>query len=222
MKFTASLISGVSEQEVKARLAGLNIDALEVTRLNWAEGACSAQSVFYKLFEKRVFESEENVREALEAFSWCKSVPNAVFGSPSLRDANSEQEMVNAIMFFREYVEMYGNTISIEPLHRSYGTGFVNTYREAISFIELVGEDRVMVNLDLGSACIDDDDFSVERVAHVHLSGRNARALDERDKGYYVKSLKKLERLGYDGYVSLESFNFYDDARLYEEIIACL
>ena len=216
MKIAVSRINGLSEEEINEYI---DVDAFEVTRLHRSDGACSAQSIFFQLYSKPIFESECNVYEALGLMSWCRDIPNVVFGNPSLRNTNSDQEKHNAILFFKEYVKKYNNVIAIEPLHQSYGTNFINTYREAVDFIESIGEDRVMINLDLGSSLIGLDEIGAQYVKHVHVSGQNLSGLDKLDERYYVDAISKLLDLGYDGYISLESLHFYDDIELFKSIV---
>ena len=153
----------------------------------------------------------KNVKGIVEGFQ-------NIFGNPKLRNIYDKHQYENAVKFFNKYTELYDNIIAIEPLHKSYNTNFINNYNEAKDFVSNLGNDRVRINLDLGSCSIEKEKFDIDYINHVHISGPNLNPLPD-NITYYIDSLLYLDSLGYDGYVSLESLNFHDDINKYISII---
>lgn len=217
MKPTVSKICGLSNTEINKYI---DINVFEVVRLNMTGQACSAQSIFYKLFDKPIFENTNNMKEALDALEWCKDIPNVVFGNPKLRNVNSLTEKQNAMDFFNEYTQRYNNIISIEPLHSSYGTNFITSYKEAIEFIDKLNNPRVRINLDIGSCSIAQENISnIDFINHVHISGQHLQKIDEKNLNYYKKVVSFLRESCYNKYVSLETLNFEDDINIFIDIM---
>lgn len=215
MKVAVSKICGLSDSEI---LNNINVDGFEDVRLNRSNNPISAQSIFYQLYNKPIFESTQNVEEALDALEWCKDIPNIVFGNPGLRNISGNKEIQLAKDFFNEYTNRYNNIISIEPLHYTYGTNFINTLDDAVKFISELNNPRVKINLDLGSCSIDKENIhDINLINHVHISGPYLQAIGNID--YYKKAMYTLNELGYNNYISLESLDFYRDIDAFKEII---
>jgi D-psicose/D-tagatose/L-ribulose 3-epimerase len=103
-----------------------------------------------------------------------------------------------------------GVTLGLEPCNR-YETYLINTADQALELAELVGEPNVGVHLDTYHMNIEEDDFAApiervgERLVHVHLS-ESHRGIPGHGTVHWEQVMGTLERIGYAGFVGLESF----------------
>lgn len=224
MKISVSTICGLSPEYISSKI---KVDAFEVVRLNNnvpLDKICSAQSIFYQLFDSPIFESTKSIDKALDVLDWCKNIPNIVFGNPKLRNINSNKEKQNAISFFTEYTKRYNNIISIEPLNTRYGTNFADSYLNTVKFVNSLNNPRVKINLDLGSCAMTADrwfmyGYGFDLINHIHISGKQLTPIKDTDMNYYKDAIKRLINLGYNKYISLESLNFDSDINKFIELI---
>ncbi len=142
-----------------------------------------------------------------------------VFGSPKQRNVLPGVSKEKAWKYAREifqdcsrFAEDYGVVICIEPLARHL-TNFINTAEEAIRLIEEVAHPNFRLILDVYSMCDEGKPIdeiirsSREYLAHFHANDDNKLGPGFGGVDYYSIA-KALKEIGYQGYVSVEVFDF--------------
>ena len=145
-------------------------------------------------------------------------IPNLVFGSPRQRCVPDGMPMDSALTEAAELFGMLGDRaaaartkIAIEANPAIYGTNFLNTLEDAISFVDLVDHPAVVAILDLGAMHINGDFAAVPRMIpniasrlnHVHVSEPHL-APAPASANALTPVLKALRGHGYKGAVSIE------------------
>ncbi len=128
---------------------------------------------------------------------------------------------VEGVREISKYAEKKGIKLVIEPLNR-YESDFLNTAKETLDTIERIGMENVGILLDTFHMNIEERfiedaiEISKDRLFHFHVSDSNRWA-----PGYghidFRGIIYKLEKIGYDGYVSLESLPLPGGARICAE-----
>jgi len=146
-----------------------------------------------------------------------------VVGSPKQRNilpgVSPEQAREWAAATFRPAVaraEQRAVTICFEPLAPAE-TNFINTAAEALQFIQLVPSPRFRIILDVKAMCSEAKPIpqiireSWPHFAHVHANDRNLKGpgFGEVDFRPIAAALREV---GYQGFVSVEVFQFEDGA----------
>lgn len=167
------------------------------------------------------------IREATAAYltelaQFCAAVGGSVmvFGSPKQRDAVPPMTPAEAVPLWLETLqpalrvcEQEGITLLLEPLPE---TNVVQRLREAVDLVEQANHLNLRTMLDVKSALAETDDVPelIRRyapwIAHVHLNDSNLRA-----PGFgatdFAPILRALHEVGYQGWASLEPFDYYPD-----------
>jgi sugar phosphate isomerase/epimerase len=112
--------------------------------------------------------------------------------------------------------EQHGITICIEPL-APVETNFINTAAEAIHFAQRIASPNFKILLDVKAMCSEDKPIpqiiqeSWPHFAHFHANDKNLKGpgFGEVD---FLPIASALKKVGYQGYVSVEVFNFEDGA----------
>ncbi len=169
---------------------------------------------------------DEGIRERTAAYlidlcDLCADLGGSVmvFGSPLQRNltenVSREQAMSFAAGVFRQCLprlEERGVTICMEPLTPKE-TNFVNTCAEAAELIDMVGHPRFQLHQDVKAMLSEPDPIPalidryrrVTRHFHVNDSNLLGPGMGETD---YVPILRALRASGYDGWVSVEVFDY--------------
>lgn len=143
-----------------------------------------------------------------------------VFGSPFQRNLedgmSTEQAMANAAEVLKAALPAFadrGVSICMEPLTPKE-TNFINTCAQACELIDMVGQPNLTLHQDV-KAMLGAEEKSLPelihefkgRVGHFHVNDTNllGPGMGETD---YVPILKALEDVGYDGWVSVEVFDY--------------
>lgn len=143
-----------------------------------------------------------------------------VFGSPFQRNLedgmSTEQAMANAAEIFKAALPVFadrGVSICMEPL-TSKETDFINTCGQAAELIQMVGEPNFTLHQDV-KAMIGAESRSVPelihefkgQVGHFHVNDTNllGPGMGETDYGPIINA---LDEVGYDGWVSVEVFDY--------------
>jgi sugar phosphate isomerase/epimerase len=146
-----------------------------------------------------------------------------VFGSPGQRgrvgDASAEQawqwaaETLTSVM---PTAEERGVTLCIEPLGPDE-TDFANTAEDGRRLVEKIGHPNFRLMLDVKAMCTEGRPLgeiirnSRDQLAHVHANDENRQGPGFGDVDF-APILKALREIRYDGYVSVEPFEFDPDA----------
>jgi D-psicose/D-tagatose/L-ribulose 3-epimerase len=105
-----------------------------------------------------------------------------------------------------------GLTIGIEPCNR-YETHLMNRAADAREVIERVGSENIFIHLDTYHMNIEEESFDKafgaagSRLGYVHLSESN-RGVPGRGMIDWAAAMNALAKIGYDGPLVLESFNY--------------
>jgi len=146
-----------------------------------------------------------------------------VFGSPKQRSVGQDDtydaawgRAVEMLRICGEEAERRGAVIALEPL-TTRETNFLTTAKEAVRLIDEVDCPAVRLHLDV-KAMVGQERKSPEWVimehkdylAHFHANDANLRGpgFGETD---FAPIAKALHEIGYDGYVSVEVFDFSPD-----------
>lgn len=175
----------------------------------------SMQSIWYGRTEMLFGEKAE--REALLAytkdaieFAGALRCGNLVFGCPRNRNMPEGVCENDAVDFFRQigdYAAEREMRIGLEANPPIYHTNFINTTKQALEYIEVVGSDGIKLNLDMGTMIQNGENVdvirrSVPQISHVHISEPGLKMICER--GLLDELLEVLKEENYQGFVSIE------------------
>lgn len=146
-------------------------------------------------------------------------IPNLVFGSPGQRrvpdDMTMDEALSQAAEVFHslgDFAQSHGTRIAIEANPVAYGTNFLNTLEEAISFVAEVDHPAIVGILDLGAMHMNGsfDDVPgllpagiASALNHVHVSEPHL-APAPADAQRLIPVLRALKAQGYDKAISIE------------------
>ncbi len=150
--------------------------------------------------------------------------PVVVFGSPKQRTSVAGSSPAEAVGFFKQgmaqvapHAESRGVTLLIEALSPAQ-TDVVTSLAEAVSLVREIASPAVQTMFDVHNA-IDETEphlALIERffpyIRHVHVNEFDGREPGMGDYDF-LNLLRKLADLNYDGWVSLEAFDFTRDPR---------
>lgn len=104
-----------------------------------------------------------------------------------------------------------GVTLAVEPLNR-FETYYLNTAADAVKLVEEVGSPEVGILFDTFHANLEEKDVAAayrhcgRRLAHVHTC-ENDRGIPGSGHVDWVGVFAALKAIGYDGWLTIESFN---------------
>lgn len=176
---------------------------------------CSMQSIWYGITDS-MFGTNNNRQYLLDytkkaiLFAEEARCSNIVFGCPKNRIIYCDENVKEAVDFFREigdFAKEHNVVVAIEPNPSIYGTNFLNTTDEAVSFIQKIKKDNIKLNYDMGTVIYNNENLDVleENIAlinHIHISEPNLDKVQVRD--IHIELMKRLRRLKYQGFLSVE------------------
>lgn len=174
----------------------------------------SLQSIWYGRQEQLFRSAEERAilldytKRAID-FADSLHCPNLVFGSPRNR-VGGGRHLEEAREFFRavgEYAHAHGTVVAIEPNPAIYQTDFLTTTQEALRFVRALDAPGIAVNLDIGTMVANGESVDAwmgvqQWIHHVHISEPYLAEIVPR--ALHGEVCRRLENMGYRGYVSLE------------------
>jgi sugar phosphate isomerase/epimerase len=151
-----------------------------------------------------------------------------VFGSPKQRRINEGQSykevkenLKEVILPVLELCEKNKVYLCIEPLARTE-TNFINKAEEAIEIIEEVAHPYLKLHLDVKAMCDEGKEIpeiielGAKYLKHFHVNDKNllGPGFGEVD---YKPIIEKLKEIGYNGWLSVEVFDFSPGAEIIAE-----
>ncbi len=151
-----------------------------------------------------------------------------VFGSPKQRRINEGQTYKEVKEYFKEVIipalekcEKNNVYLCIEPLARTE-TNFINKAEEAIEIIEEINHPYLKLHLDV-KAMSDEKkpipeiiENSARYLKHFHVNDKNLLGPGFGDIDY-KPIIEKLKKIGYNGWLSVEVFDFSPGAEVIAE-----
>lgn len=142
------------------------------------------------------------------------NIPNLVFGSPGLRNVNTNEELEEAVLFFKHVSTDSSKkdvVFSIEPNPIIYNTNFLNRTQDALEFVKKHSNRGLGINLDLGTVIFNQENINelltnetIIIIQHVHISEPNLVPIQESRHLLHKELLSKLKHLDYQKTVSIE------------------
>jgi D-psicose/D-tagatose/L-ribulose 3-epimerase len=127
----------------------------------------------------------------------------------------TEEEWKWGVENFRLIAEYAASTsklvLGIEPVNR-FESHFINVARDAVKFIDEVGMDNVKVHLDTFHMIREEDNIRTavldagSKIGYVHAC-ENQRGIPGSGLMHWVEFFTALREVGYDGCVTIESFD---------------
>lgn len=125
------------------------------------------------------------------------------------------QHAINGLRKIESVLAEHGLTMAIEPLNR-YQTYFLNTALDVVALCKEAGTSRIGLLFDVFHANIEDRDLpgvilsAGPYLQHVHLC-ENDRGTPGTGHLPWADLFAALNRIGYDQWLVIESFNFQDE-----------
>ena len=151
-----------------------------------------------------------------------------VFGSPKQRKINEGQTFEEVKEYLKEVIKpvlekCYEKNVflCIEPLARTE-TNFINKAEEAIKIIEEINHPNLKLHLDVKAMCDEEKtipeiiEIGAKYLKHFHVNDKNllGPGFGEVD---YKPIIEKLKEIGYNGWLSVEVFDFSLGAKVIAE-----
>ncbi|MDP3443640.1 MAG: TIM barrel protein [Ignavibacteria bacterium] len=257
MKFSISNIAWPVEwdKQIFQKLIELGFDSIEIapnrTLLNGYESTqeqinqwnkqyfeffseiSSMQSLLFKV-ESRIFESDETMEHVLKIlekgirFASLLNVKTIVFGSPSIRNVDNQEQYLRSQLFFTRLASFAKSVcinVALEPNPKIYNTNFLNNTTEAVEYVKYLNQSNLGINLDYGTIIENNElihDIMTEEniilIKHVHISEPYLTKINFQRRKEHVEFLKSLVSLNYSAYISIEM----KSACTFEEIVDVL
>jgi len=132
--------------------------------------------------------------------------------------------LVWALQTLGEYAGRCGTKVIYEPLNR-YETNFCNRLEEGVDLLKMANEPHVVLLADLFHMSIEEVDIAKaieaagDKIGHVHLADSNRRPAGGGHTNF-KRIAAALEKIGYTGYISAESYPYPDSLSAAKATIA--
>lgn len=174
------------------------------------------QSLLFGVGQRNIFSGVEDRDYLLSALSRVvllaaeNEISRLVFGSPRQRKRlkHDHGELEIAYDFFFSVGELAasnGVSLLLEPNSVIHGCNFINSYTEALDFVDRVGSRGLGVNLDLGCESMESlltEGGNLERFGHIHISSETLEPLGQESS--WIPKLKLLPDLASFEFMTIE------------------
>ena len=221
--FEQSVFDISAEQRASARQAAANA-GLEIVGLHWLLVGPDGLHLTHP--DSAVRQRTADYLRGLIAFGHDLNSPYLVFGSPNQRNlpegVSFEQGMAYATEVFQsvcDEAQQAGTIIAIEPLAPPL-CQFITTAAEGADLVRRVNHPNFKLHLDVKAMETAEAEPSadiirahVDEFPHFHANDFNLKAPGFGDTDF-VPIMRALHETGYDGYVSIEIFEFEPHAEV--------
>jgi len=124
--------------------------------------------------------------------------------------AEEKDRAVESFQALGDFAEGSGIVFGIEALNR-FETYFLNTQKDTAELVDRINRPSIQQMYDTFHANIEEKDIAEaiatggKRIVHVHISA-NDRGTPGEDHIDYATNIKALKDIGYDGWLTIESF----------------
>jgi D-psicose/D-tagatose/L-ribulose 3-epimerase len=165
----------------------------------------------------RVDRGRDTLMRALEVSSGVgsKYLGGVIFGAMTKYSGpTTERARANSVAVIKELAQEAqgsGTTIGLEFVNR-YESNLLNTAQQTLDYLDLVGEDNVVVHADVYHMNIEESDFRTpilacgERLGYVHV-GESHRGYLGTGTINFPEFFGALKEVGYSGPITFESFS---------------
>lgn len=212
-------ISSKRREEIRQKIQKYGLEAVG---LHWL--LVSPCGLYINHPDKTIRDNTKNYLFALIDFCQDLGGKIMVIGSPKQRNVLDGRSYEETWKITREVfqectrrAEEKGVTLCLEPLPRRE-TNFITTAAEAIRLVKEISHPNFRLILDVHA--MSDEDRPLEEIiseaapylAHFHANDANKKGPGS-GKVDFLPLFKVLEKMGYQGYVSVEVFDFEPDPR---------
>ena len=217
----AKSVNEIGQDRRRAIARSARENGVEVVGLHWL--LVSPEGLYLNHPEDE-YVRQQTVNYLLDLIRFCSDLGGKimVFGSPKQRNivpghsfGEAWEFAVEAFLKCMRAAKDRGVTICIEPLSTAE-TDFISTYTDAIRLVDSIGNRCFRMMLDVKAMSSESTPIpeiisaSKAHVAHVHANDANRRGPGFGDTDF-VPIFRALKRIRYDGYVSVEVFDFEPD-----------
>ncbi len=228
----AGRVTDLGPESRQAIRTGAARHGLEISAIHWV----LARTEGFHVTDPDPSVRQRTTHYFLDLVDFCADLGGRfmVVGSPKQRDlkpgVSLEQGLDWAEAVFRPAVrkaEERGVVICFEPLAPAE-TNFINTADQAIAFTRRLDSRAFQIILDVKAMCSENTPIpSIIRGAAPHLAYFHANDRNLKGPGFgdvdFVPIAAALRDIGYDGYVSVEVFDYTEGPeRIAQESLACL
>ena len=215
------LVTDISTQQRRELRETAIETGLSISAIHWVLAYTEGMHINHPEPEWRQRASDYLV----QAVEFCSEIggTHMIFGSPKRREVlpgvSLERASEWALDTFRPSIaaaEKLGVTICMEPLGMTE-TNFLQTAAETVAFVERANSPAFQIMLDVKAMCSESTPIpeiikaSAKHTSYFHANDRNLKGPGFGDTDY-TPIAAALKQTGYNGYVSVEVFNFDDGA----------
>ncbi|CEP66271.1 Hydroxypyruvate isomerase [Moorella glycerini] len=152
-----------------------------------------------------------------QALTWARELSvsrlNCLAGKGVSSSSYEEQwrTMVNNVRYAAEVLGQHGINVMVEPINHYDVPGFfLNTTRQVLQLISEVNMPNVYLQYDIYHAQREEGDLTtilrehIQKIGHIQIADNPGRHQPGTGEINYSFILQEIDKLGYEGYVSLE------------------
>lgn len=189
----------------------------------------SMQSIWYgqsgNIFDAEQAKALSDYTKKAMDFAEAAQIKNLVFGCPKNRNMPSGKTEDDVLEFFYrlgQYAHSRGTVLALEANPAIYNTNFLNYTKDACEFCKKIGSEGVKVNIDFGTILHNGENPYVIKtyknlVNHIHLSAPNLEYVERVGEHRTLKKI--LDKIDYDGYLSVEMKNQQDIGKVQKSVL---
>lgn len=213
-------VGEISASERKAMMADMEDAGLDCVGLHWLLSP-PPEGLHFTTPDEEVRSRTIDYMHELIDLSGDLGGPYMIFGSPSQRSTSEGQTVEEAMERFADGLAAVGDhaqkrdvMVLVEPLS-SDQTDVVNTLAEAMEVVKMADHPAISTMFDFHNTVDETEPMDVliekyaEHIHHVQIQEMDGRHLGTGDaETEFVPAFQAFKDVGYDGWISLEVFDF--------------